>query len=124
MLINDIPTKIKAAQSEETVEILERVVIEENAECVILAGEEIIIALLLQRMPAQIADKVIDILRLDIRTPEHEILKAAIESLQENNAQSDAEKVRDLFDQYRADGLAVKFIHVSSPSYTFPAENT
>lgn len=93
--------------AKETLEILERVVIEENAEHVILAGDETIIALLRQRMPAQIADKVIDILRLDIRTPEHEILKATIESLQKNNAQSDAEKVRDLFDQYRADGLAV-----------------
>ncbi len=90
----------------ETMEILERVVAEEKAERVILAGDEIIIALLRQRMPAQIADKVIDILRLDIRAPEHEILKATIESLRDDNIQTDAEKVRDLFDQFRADGLA------------------
>lgn len=91
----------------ETVEMLKRVVAEEKAESVILAGDEIIIALLQQRLPAQIAEKVIDILRLDIRAPEHEILQAAIESLREDNLQTDAEKVRDLFDQFRADGLAV-----------------
>ena len=92
--------------AKETMEMLERVVSEEKAERVILAGDEIIIALLRQRMPEQIADKVIDILRLDIRVPEHEILQATIESLREDNFQTDAEKVRDLFDQFRADGLA------------------
>lgn len=92
--------------AKETVEMLERVVSEEKAESVILAGDEIIIALLRQRMSTEIADKVIDILRLDIRAPEHEILRATIESLQADNAQTDAERVSDLFDQYRADGLA------------------
>lgn len=93
--------------AKEIIEILERVVIEENAERVILAGDEIIITLLRQRMPAQIADKIIDILRLDIRSPEREILRATIESLREDNIQADAEKVRELFDQYRAGGLGV-----------------
>lgn len=92
--------------AKETMEMLERVVAEEKAERVILAGDEIIIALLRQRMPAEIADKVIDVLRLDIRAPEHEILQATIESLREDNLQTDAEKVRDLFDQFRADSLA------------------
>lgn len=92
--------------AKETVEMLERVAMEENAERIILAGDEIIIALLRQRMSTQIANKVIDILRLDIHAPEHEILKATIESLREDNIQTDAEKVNDLFDQFRADSLA------------------
>lgn len=92
--------------AKEAVEMLERVVAEEKAERVILAGDEIIIALLRQRMPAEIADKVIDILRIDLRASEQEILQATIESLREDNLQTDAEKVRDLFDQFRADSLA------------------
>lgn len=92
--------------AKETVEMLERVVAEDKADGVILAGDEIIIAQLQQKIPAEIADKVIDILQLDIRAPEHEILKAIIESLREDNLQTDAEKVRDLFDQFRADSLA------------------
>ncbi len=93
--------------AKQTIEALGRVVLEEKAERVILAGDEIFIAILRQRIPAQIADTVIDILRLDIRAPEHEILNATIESLRADNTQTDAEKVRDLFDQFRADGLAV-----------------
>ena len=46
-------------------------------------------------------------MRLDIRTPEHEVLKETMEALREHNLQSDAEKVRLLLDDYRAGGLAV-----------------
>ncbi len=93
--------------AKETVELLERIVREEKIERIILAGDEVIIPLLRERLPGHLAGKVIDILRLDIRTPEHEILKATTESLRADNSQTDAEKVRGLFDQYRADGLAV-----------------
>lgn len=93
--------------AKETVEMLERIVREEKVEHIILAGDEVIIPLLRERLPAHLAEKLIDVLRLDIRTPEHEILKATIESLREDNIQTDAEKVRDLFDKSRAGGLAV-----------------
>lgn len=93
--------------AKETIEMLDRIVREEKIEHVILAGDEVIVPLLRERLPAHLAEKVIDVLRLDIRTPEHEILKATIESLREDNIQTDAEKVRDLFDKSRAGGLAV-----------------
>jgi len=91
----------------EVAEVLERVVREENAEHVVLAGDDVFIPLLRQQIPTHLADKVIDVLRLDIRTPEHEILKATMESLRDNNTHTDAEKVRDLFDKYGEGGLAV-----------------
>lgn len=91
----------------EVIEMLERIVREEAVERIILAGDEVIIPLLRERLPAHLNEKVIDVLRLDIRTPEREILLATIKSLRENNIHTDAEKVRGLFDQYRADGLAV-----------------
>jgi peptide subunit release factor 1 (eRF1) len=90
----------------EIVETLERVVREESAQHIVLAGDEVIIPLLCEQMPFNLYDKVIDILRLDIKTPEHEVLRATMESLREDNIQTDAEKVRDLFDKYRAGGLA------------------
>jgi peptide subunit release factor 1 (eRF1) len=46
-------------------------------------------------------------LRLDIKTPEHEVLKATMEALSEHNLHTDAEKVRRFLDEYRAGGLAV-----------------
>lgn len=97
--------------AKEVVEMLERVVREEAAEHIILAGDEVIIPLLREQLPAHVEKKVIDILRLDIRTPEHEVLKETMEALREHNLQTDAEKVRLLLDDYRAGGLAVVGFH-------------
>ena len=93
--------------AKEVVEMLDRVVREEAAEHIILAGDEVIIPLLREHLPVHLQEKVIDILRLDIRTPEHEVLRETLEALREHNLQSDAEKVRQLLEDYRAGGLAV-----------------
>ena len=93
--------------AKEVVEALERVVREEDAGHIVLAGDEVIIPLLREQLPPRLAEKVIDVLRLDIRTPEHEVLKATTEALREHNTQTDAERVRRLLDEYRAGGLAV-----------------
>jgi peptide subunit release factor 1 (eRF1) len=93
--------------AKEVVEVLDRVVREEAVEHLILAGDEVIIPLLREQLPGRLRDKVIDVLRLDIKTPEHEVLQATMESLREHNLQTDAEKVRQLFDEYRAGGLGV-----------------
>lgn len=93
--------------AKEVAQLLERVVREESAERIVVAGDEVIIPLLREQFPAHLANKVIDVLRLDIRTPEHEILKATMDALREDNIQTDAEKVRDLLDKSSAGGLAV-----------------
>lgn len=93
--------------AKEVVEVLDRVVREEAVEHIILAGDEVIIPLLREQLPGRLKEKIIDVLRLDIKTPEHAVLKATMDSLREHNLQTDAEKVRQLFDDYRAGGLAV-----------------
>jgi peptide subunit release factor 1 (eRF1) len=93
--------------AKEVVEMLDRVVREEAVEHIILAGDQVIIPLLREQLPDQLKEKIIDILRLDMRTPEHEVLKATMEALSEHNLHTDAEKVRRLLDEYRAGGLAV-----------------
>ena len=93
--------------AKEVVETLGRVVREEEADHIVLAGDEVIIPLLREQLPPPLRKKVIDVLRLDIRAPEHEVLKATMESLREHNTQTDAEQVRRLLDEYRAGGLAV-----------------
>jgi len=93
--------------AKEVVEVLDQVVRDEAVEHIILAGDEVIIPLLREQLPDSLRDKVIDVLRLDIKTPEHEVLQATMDSLREHNLHTDAEKVRELFDEYRAGGLAV-----------------
>lgn len=93
--------------AKEVIEVLERVVREDKAEQIILAGDDVIIPLLREQMPQALADKVIDVVSLDINTPEHEIFQTSMDSLREHDSQTDAEKVSKLLDEYRGNGLAV-----------------
>lgn len=99
--------KYNLLHAKEVARMLERVVREEGAEHIVLGGDDLIIPLLRDQLPAHVVEKVVDVLRLDIRTPEHEILKATMAALRDDNIQTDAEKVRDLLDTYESDGLAI-----------------
>ncbi len=91
----------------EAVEALARVVREEGIEHVVLAGDAVSVPLLKEELPAEVAARVIDVLALDIRTPEHEVLAETLQALHRSDARSDAERVREVLDEYRAGGLAV-----------------
>ncbi|MFL6282723.1 MAG: Vms1/Ankzf1 family peptidyl-tRNA hydrolase [Pyrinomonadaceae bacterium] len=93
--------------AKEISDILEEIVREENVEHIILAGDEVIIPKLREQFPKAVADRVVDVLSLDINTPEHEVLAESMEAMREHDSQTDAEKVSQLFDAYRAGGLAV-----------------
>ena len=93
--------------AKEVVDQLERAVREDNIEHVILAGDEVIIPLLKEQFPKSVAERIVDVLSLDINAPEHEILEESLEAMRRYDAKTDAEKVERLFDEYRAGGLAV-----------------
>jgi peptide subunit release factor 1 (eRF1) len=58
-------------------------------------------------MPKHLADKVIDILAIDIKTPEHQILQDTLEALRERDAETDAAQAQRMRDAWHANGLAV-----------------
>lgn len=94
--------------AKEVVDALERVVNEDRIEHVILSGDEAtIIPILREQMPKQLLDKVVDVINLDIDTPEHEILESTMKTLRVHDAVTDAEKVKEMLDQYRSGGLGV-----------------
>jgi peptide chain release factor subunit 1 len=93
--------------AKEVVDMLAAVVREDNIEHIILAGDAVIIPQVKEQMPKEVADRVVDVLNLDINAPEHEILAETMETMQELDAQTDAEKVEQMLNQYRAGGLAV-----------------
>jgi peptide chain release factor subunit 1 len=97
--------------AKEVVEALGQVVQQDKIEHIILAGDEVIIPVLREQMPPPLLDKVIDILRLDITTPEHEIVQAALVALREQDAKDDEAKVERLLDEFRSGGLAVVGVH-------------
>lgn len=98
---------IHAQHAKETVEALERIVREERIEHILLAGDEVVIPLLREQMSQQLAEKIVDVLRLDIKTPEHEILLTTLEHMREQNTEEDIQKVQQLVNEYRAGGLGV-----------------
>ena len=104
--------------AKEVIDTLGRIVESESAQHIILAGDEVIVPMLREEMPKALEEKVIDVVSLDINTPEHEIFSTTLEALQEHDAQSDAEKVERLLDQYRAGGLGVVGIRATHEALT------
>ena len=93
--------------AKEVVEALDRIVREEGIENVIIAGDEVIIPLLREQMSTELAKKTEDTMRLDIRTPEHEILQRTLETFRARDAEMDMERVAKLQDAVRGTGLGV-----------------
>jgi peptide subunit release factor 1 (eRF1) len=91
----------------EVVEALDRIVREDRVDRIVLAGDEVILPLVREELPKHLSDKVIDTLSLDIRTPEHEVLQATLESLRQQDEKEDRDKVQQLMDAYRGGGLGV-----------------
>jgi peptide subunit release factor 1 (eRF1) len=93
--------------AKEVVDRLDQIVAAENIEHVVVAGDEVIVPLLKEQFPERLGAKVIDVLRLDIRSPEHEVLTATLEALRKKDAETDEAVVQDLIGDYRAGGLAL-----------------
>ena len=94
--------------AKEVVEMLEKIVRDENIEHVILAGDEAtVIPLLREQMSKTIEEKVIDALSLAIDTPEHELLEESLTAFRRHDSLTDMEKVERLLNEYRADDLGV-----------------
>jgi peptide subunit release factor 1 (eRF1) len=91
----------------EVVDTLERVVRDEAINYVVLSCDEATKATLMEQLPNELADKVIDIGRIDIKAPEHEVLSATLEALRGHDAETDAEHVQALLDAWRGSGLGV-----------------
>ncbi|HKS08381.1 MAG TPA: Vms1/Ankzf1 family peptidyl-tRNA hydrolase [Pyrinomonadaceae bacterium] len=92
----------------EVVQMLERVVSEEEVENVILAGDETtVIPLIREQLPQALSDKVIDALSFGIDTPEHELFDESLKAFHRHDSLTDMEKLERLLNEYRADDLGV-----------------
>jgi len=92
----------------EAVEMLERVVRDEDVENVILAGdEETVIPLIRNELPQALSDKVIDALSFGIDTPEHELFDETLKAFRRHDSLTDMEKLERLMNEFRADDLGV-----------------
>jgi peptide chain release factor subunit 1 len=91
----------------EVVEVLERVVRDEVISQVVVACDEVARPLLMEQLPKHLADKIVDVLKLDINAPEQRVLAETMETLREHDAETDAAHVEQMLGAWRGNGLAV-----------------
>jgi peptide chain release factor subunit 1 len=91
----------------EVVDVLDATVREEGLTTIVVACDEVARPALMEQLPKHLAEKVIEVVRLDINTPEHQVLSETMEALRERHASTDAEHVTAMLNTWRAGGLAV-----------------
>jgi peptide subunit release factor 1 (eRF1) len=93
--------------AKDVVAALDRIVRQEDIGYVVLAGDEVIVPVIRAELPKHLEEKVVDVVRLDITTPEQEVLQTTLQAMQAEDAREDADKVRRAIEGYRAGGLGV-----------------
>ncbi|MBS1819663.1 MAG: host attachment protein [Acidobacteria bacterium] len=97
----------RAQHAREVADVLTRLVRDEGIASVIIAGDDVVVPLLRDEFPKELSARILDTVALDIRAPEHEILQAAQNLVQQKDTENDRERVEALFDAYRGNGLGV-----------------
>ena len=91
----------------EVVAVLDRVVREDAISHIVIASDDAARPVLMDQLPKHLASKVVDVLHLDIKTPEHRVLAESLEALREHDLKTDAEHVQAMLDGWAAGGLGV-----------------
>jgi peptide chain release factor subunit 1 len=90
----------------EIAEVITRTVRDEKIDQVIISGDRPMVALLREHLPKDVDERIVDVLKLNVRTPESTIVDATIAAMRAQDAQTDRERVDQLLGEYRANGLA------------------
>ena len=94
--------------AKEVVEELDKIVRDDNIKRIVLAGDEkVIIPLLKEQMPEFLTEKLVGTLRLNIDTPEKELMEEAEKAIHQHDTLADKEKIDHLMEQNYEDGLGV-----------------
>jgi peptide chain release factor subunit 1 len=88
-------------------DILDRVVREEAINQIVISCDEVARPLLMQELPKHLTEKVVDLVHMDIKTPEHEVLQETLDALRAKEAKTDQDHVDAMIDAWRGSGLAV-----------------
>jgi peptide subunit release factor 1 (eRF1) len=91
----------------EVVDVLDRVVREEAINQIVLSCDDVAKPLFTSHLPKHLAEKVVDTVRMDIRSPEDAVLEETLNALRAKDAETDKEHVDQMIGAWRAGGLAV-----------------
>jgi peptide subunit release factor 1 (eRF1) len=93
--------------AKEVAEHLARIVREDQVMQIVVIGDSETVPLLMEELPQQVRDLVVEGPKIARDASEQEIFTATMEKIKEESIKSDAEKVERLIETYRARGLAV-----------------
>ncbi len=93
--------------AKEVADALSRLVRDEGIDSLIIAGDQVAIPLVRDELPKDIAAKVVDFVKVDGHSTERDIVDRTIESMRQNDAETDRARVDALLGAYRSDGLGV-----------------
>ena len=93
--------------AKEVVDTLTRIVRDESIGAIIIAGDQVGVSLVTNELPKDIAALVVDVVKIDAHSAERQIVDATIETMRQNDAETDRARVDELLGAYRANGLAV-----------------
>jgi peptide subunit release factor 1 (eRF1) len=91
----------------ELVATLERVVADDDIRHIVLAGDDVVLALVREELPPALAERIVDVLALDIRAPERQVLDDTLNALRGHDEGSDREAVDRALAAARGSGLGV-----------------
>jgi peptide subunit release factor 1 (eRF1) len=91
----------------EVIDVLDRVVRDEAITQIVLSCDEVARPLFMAHLPKHLSEKLVDTVRMDIRSPEDTVLEETLQALRAKDAQTDKEHVDQMIGAWRARGLAV-----------------
>jgi len=91
----------------EVVDTLDRIVRADNIQHIIVAGDEVAVPLLKDALPAQLSEKIVDVMKLDRQADDDDIADASREVLRHKDAETDNERVAEVLGAWQAGGLGV-----------------
>jgi peptide subunit release factor 1 (eRF1) len=95
-----------ASHAKEVVDTLGKIVKQDAIQYVVVAGDPQITSVVAAEMPKELADRVVDTVRLDIKASDQQVFEATLEAMRRQDAETDAQKVERLMNDYRRGGLA------------------
>ena len=89
----------------EVADTLDRIVREDDIRQIIVAGDEVVVPLLRDRLPQHLVDKLVDVVRLDRNAAEDEIVETTLDALRQKDAEGDAARVQEAINAWQGGGL-------------------
>ena len=91
----------------EVVEVLDKMVRDEKLERIVVGCDQTAKPRFMELLPKHLAETIVDVMPLEMKTPDHEVLAETLDALRQHDAATDLEHVEQMLGAWRAGGLAV-----------------